>query len=174
MADKMTPQQRHRCMSRIRGRDTKPELVVRRWLWRQGFRYRLYVKTLPGRPDIVMRKWRTVIMVNGCFWHGHGCLKQQPATHAQFWKDKITRNRQRDARNQALLQAAGWNVIVIWECQLAPKRRADTLRDLELALSRIVLERNGAPVRSYDIPDGDQQELIAAETTAKYRSSDHE
>jgi DNA mismatch endonuclease (patch repair protein) len=71
MADKMTPEQRHRCMSRIRGRDTKPELVVRRWLWRQGFRYRLYVKSLPGRPDIVMRKWRTVIFVNGCFWHGH-------------------------------------------------------------------------------------------------------
>ena len=67
-------------MSRIRGRDTKPELVVRRWLWHQGFRYRLYVKSLPGRPDIVMRKWRTAIFVNGCFWHGHECQKHRPAT----------------------------------------------------------------------------------------------
>ena len=96
----MTGEQRRRCMSRIRGRDTKPELVVRRWLWRQGYRYRLYVKSLPGRPDIVMRKWRTVIFVNGCFWHGHKCQRHRPATNAQFWQDKITRNHERDERNQ--------------------------------------------------------------------------
>ena len=103
----MTPEQRHRCMSRIKGRDTKPELVVRRWLWHQGFRYRLYVKSLPGRPDIVMRKWKTAIFVNGCFWHGHDCNKRKPSTNAQFWQDKINRNRERDASNQAKLQAAG-------------------------------------------------------------------
>ena len=115
-------------MSRIRGRDTKPEMVVRRWLWRQGYRYRLCVKALPGRPDIVMRKWRTVIFVNGCFWHGHECQKHRPVTNAQFWQDKITRNRERDAHNQELLRAAGWHVIVVWECQLTPKCRIDTLR----------------------------------------------
>ncbi len=151
-------------MSRIRGRDTKPELVVRRWLWRQGFRYRLYVKSLPGRPDIVMRKWKTVILVNGCFWHGHDCNKRRPATNAQFWQEKIDRNRERDARNQALLQAAGWNVIVIWECQLTSKRRMDTLRKLDLIMSRIVLEQIHAAPRQYAQPTGDQDApAIAAE-----------
>ena len=170
MADKMTREQRHRCMSRIRGRDTKPELVVRRWLWHQGFRYRLYVKSLPGRPDIVMRKWRTAIFVNGCFWHGHECQRHRPATNAQFWQDKITRNRERDERNQAMLQAAGWHVIVVWECQLTPKRRVETLRDLELALSHIVLERNGARPQSYPQPE-EERPAIAAEPMAEYRKS---
>ena len=172
MADKMTPEQRHRCMSRIRGRDTKPELVVRRWLWHQGFRYRLYVKSLPGRPDIVMRKWRTAIFVNGCFWHGHDCQKHAPATNAKFWQEKITRNRERDARNQALLQGAGWHVIVIWECQLSPKRRMKTLRDLDLALSRIVLERNTTHPRPYPTPS-EEPLPIAAETTTEYTTRKH-
>lgn len=168
MADKMTPEQRHRCMSRIRGRDTKPEMVVRRWLWRQGFRYRLYVKSLPGRPDIVMRKWRTVIFVNGCFWHGHECQKHRPATNAEFWRDKITRNQERDARNQALLQAAGWHVIIIWECQLSSKKRIETLRELDLTLSRIVLERNAATV-PYATPDEESYlPAIAAEALVGY------
>jgi len=158
-------------MSRIRGRDTKPELVVRRWLWRQGFRYRLYVKSLPGRPDIVMRKWKTVILVNGCFWHGHDCNKRRPATNAQFWQEKIDRNRERDARNQALLQAAGWNVIVIWECQLTSKRRMDTLRKLDLIMSRIVLEQIHAAPRQYAQPTGDQDApAIAAEPMMGYHT----
>ncbi len=152
-------------MSRIRGRDTKPELVVRRWLWRQGYRYRLYVKSLPGRPDIVMRKWRTVIFVNGCFWHGHECQKRRPATNAEFWREKIERNRERDARNQALLQAAGWNVIVIWECQLNARNRAETLRELDVTLSRIVLQASGASPLRYDTPD---EGMIAAEGDVGY------
>ena len=170
MADKMTPEQRHRCMSRIRGRDTKPELVVRRWLWHQGFRYRLYVKSLPGRPDIVMRKWRTVVFVNGCFWHWHDCQSnRRPSTNAKFWQEKIERNRERDASNQALLQAAGWHVIVVWECQLSPKRRQQTLRDLDLALSRIVLERNDGAPRRYASPDIDEGMSIAAEQATGYK-----
>ena len=168
MADKMTPEQRHRCMSRIRGRDTKPEMVVRRWLWRQGFRYRLYVKSLPGRPDIVMRKWRTVIFVNGCFWHGHECQKHRPATNADFWRDKIIRNQERDARNQKLLQAAGWHVIIIWECQLSTKKRFETLRELDFTLSRIVLERN-ATSAPYATPDEESYSpAIAAEAPEGY------
>ncbi len=163
----MTPEQRHRCMSRIRGRDTKPELAVRRWLWHQGFRYRLYVKSLPGRPDIVMRKWRTAIFVNGCFWHGHDCSSHVPATNTRFWQDKIARNKERDARNQAALQAAGWHVIVVWECQLSPKRRSETLHELDLALSRIVLERNSAAPRPYAQPP-EEQTQIAAEPPSKY------
>ena len=161
-------------MSRIRGRDTKPEMVVRRWLWRQGFRYRLYVKSLPGRPDIVLRKWRTVIFVNGCFWHGHDCTKHRPTTHAQFWQDKISRNRERDARNQALLQAAGWHVIVVWECQLSPKNRVETLRELDLTLSRIVLQRNGAKPRYTSPSEEDYPPAIAAEAPAGYgKPSEH-
>lgn len=166
----MTPEQRHRCMSHIKGRDTKPELVVRRWLWRQGFRYRLYVKSLPGRPDIVMRKWRTVIMVNGCFWHGHDCNKRRPSTNAQFWQDKITRNRERDAHNQALLRAAGWHVIVIWECQLSAKNRVQTLRELDIILSRIILAQNGSRLQpqSYSMGLEDGETATAAEATTPY------
>ena len=170
MADKMTPEQRHRCMSRIRGRDTKPEMVMRRWLWHQGFRYRLYVKALPGTPDIVMRKWRTAIFVNGCFWHGHECQKHSPTTNAQFWQDKIRRNRERDARNQQLLQEAGWHVIVVWECQLTAKRRMATLRELDLEISRIVLERTPKTAKpSYTLPEHEELPL-AAEPAAEYAS----
>ena len=168
MADRMTPEQRHRCMSRIRGRDTKPELVVRRWLWHQGFRYRLYVKSLPGRPDIVMRKWRTVIFVNGCFWHGHDCQRQRPTTNAEFWREKIVRNRERDARNQALLQAAGWHVIVVWECQLTAKNRQKTLRELELQLSHIILSANKAVPKGYAMPGEDADMPLAAEEATPY------
>ena len=157
-------------MSRIRGRDTKPELVVRRWLWHQGFRYRLYVKSLPGCPDIVMRKWRTAIFVNGCFWHGHECNKRRPVTNAQFWRDKITRNRERDARNQESLRASGWHVIVVWECQLAASRRQATLRELDIALSRIVLERNGILPRPYHTPGENSALPIAAEPDTGYGS----
>ena len=172
MADRMTREQRHRCMSRIRGRDTKPEMVVRHWLWHQGYRYRLYVKSLPGRPDIVMRKWRTVIFVNGCFWHGHECEnnKRRPTTNAEFWNDKITRNRERDARNQALLQAAGWHVILVWECQLSPKRRMATLRELDLVLSRIVLQRTAKPVR-YSLDEQTTDLPVAAEPMSGYAIS---
>lgn len=171
MADRMTREQRHRCMSSIRGRDTKPEMVVRRWLWRQGFRYRLCVKALPGRPDIVMRKWRTVIFVNGCFWHGHECQnnRQRPATNARFWQEKLARNRARDERNQQLLQAAGWHVIVVWECQLSPKRRQQTLRDLDLELSHIVLRHNVTPTaKRYDILE--PQAGLAAESTTPHHT----
>ena len=169
MGDRMTREQRHRCMSHIRGRDTKPELVVRRWLWHQGFRYRLYVKSLPGRPDIVLRKWRTAIFVNGCFWHGHECEsnRRRPMTNAQFWQDKINRNRERDARNQSLLQAAGWHVIVVWECQLAPKRRTATLRELDLVLSHIVLNRAAKPHR-YSLSEPSTDASVAAEPMIGY------
>jgi len=162
MADRMTPEQRHYCMSRIGSRDTRPELVVRRWLWHQGYRYRLCVRSLPGSPDIVMRKFRTVIFVNGCFWHGHACNSRRPQTHAQFWNDKIERNRRRDERNHAMLRAAGWHVLVVWECQLDVKHRRQTLRALDLELSRIVLEASRPAPRSY--PDIDTGEpAVAAE-----------
>ena len=137
MADLLTVEQRHRCMSHIHSRDTKPELKVRKWLGSHGYRYRLNVKSVPGRPDIVMRKYRTAIFVNGCFWHGHeGCNKfRLPQTNAVFWKNKINRNQERDRENYQMLQANGWQVIIVWECQLTPKRLEQTMNEVEMLLN---------------------------------------
>lgn len=129
----MTKEQRHLCMSHIRGKDTRPEIAVRKGLFAAGFRYRLNVRSLPGTPDIVLRKYHTVVFVNGCFRHGHeGCRYYVlPKTNSSFWAAKIERNRRRDSAVQARLQALGWRVIVLWECELntAQKLRA-TLESL--------------------------------------------
>ena len=130
MSDRMTPEQRHYCMSRIRSEDTKPEMSVRRFLWGHGYRYRIHVKSLPGRPDIVLRRLNVAIFINGCFWHGHDCQSRMPKSNAGFWQEKIRRNRERDIRNNEALHAAGWYVLTIWECELTPQKRADTLNKL--------------------------------------------
>ena len=129
MADRMTPEQRHVCMSHIRGKNTKPEIAVRKALFRLGFRYRINVKSLSGHPDIVLPKFKTAIFVNGCFWHGHeNCKKATlPKTNTEFWKDKITYNQRRDKENISKLQNDGWNVIVVWECELSKTRLDDTI-----------------------------------------------
>lgn len=129
MPDIMTPQQRHECMSHIRSKDTKPEQLVRQALWHNGFRYRLQVKGLPGKPDIVLPKYRTVIFINGCFWHGHeGCRYYViPKTNTSFWLDKITSNKARDARDESALNEAGWRVVTIWECELKKEKREETI-----------------------------------------------
>lgn len=141
MTDCLSSDQRHVCMSHIRSRDTKPELKVRKWLWNHGYRYRLNVKSIPGKPDIVMRPYRTAIFVNGCFWHGHkGCKYSHiPKSNIDFWTAKIDRNRRRDQENYRVLQENGWNVIVIWECQLTPKRLDHTMREVELLLNENML-----------------------------------
>ena len=120
MADIMTPEQRHRCMAAIKGKDTKPELIVRKYLFSRGLRFRIQVCKLPGRPDIVLRKYRTVIFVDGCFWHGHeGCRYfRLPKSNIDFWRAKIERNTARDARNEAELTAQGWRVLRVWECDI--------------------------------------------------------
>ena len=143
MADKMTPQQRHKCMSHIRSKDTRPEMLVRRFLWRNGIRYRLYVKSLPGTPDIVIRRLRIAIFINGCFWHGHSCQKRLPASNKKFWFNKISNNQQRDIRNKQLLEADGWMVIVIWECQLSARCADETLNKLLNTIS--LIERTCQP-----------------------------
>ena len=139
--DKMSEEQRHRCMASIRGRDTKPELIVRRYLFGRGFRYRLNHPRLPGHPDIVLRKYRTVIFVNGCFWHGHkGCRYfTVPKSNTDFWSAKISRNAERDRSVQQQLAAMGWHCVTVWECQLMPKLRNDTLRALEYTISHIFI-----------------------------------
>ena len=139
MTDRLTPAQRHLVMSHIRSRNTKPELKVRQWLWRHGYRYRLNVKGVPGKPDIVMRRYHTAIFVNGCCWHGHeGCCKI-PQTNTEFWVNKITRNQHRDQQNYQLLKDNGWQVIVIWECQLKTDRLERTMGEVELLLNEKLL-----------------------------------
>ncbi|MBP5688916.1 MAG: DNA mismatch endonuclease Vsr [Muribaculaceae bacterium] len=167
MADKMTPEQRHHCMSRIHSRDTKPEMIVRRWLWSQGYRYRLNVKQLPGRPDIVLTRFSTVIFVNGCFWHAHdGCDKYRiPLTNVDFWTEKFRRNRERDERNYRLLHKMGWYVLVVWECQLTKENRSATLLALSHRLSQIFLEAKGAKL--YPSPE-EETIPIAAEPKVEY------
>lgn len=106
-------------MSGVRGKDTRPELIVRRGLHAMGFRYRLHDRKLPGRPDLVFPGLKAVILVHGCFWHGHGChLFKWPASRIEFWREKISGNRERDAGNLVRLRDAGWRVLVIWECAL--------------------------------------------------------
>lgn len=106
-------------MSRVRGRDTRPEMQIRRICHKLGFRYRLHRKDLPGRPDLVLPKYKSVILVNGCFWHGHECsLFKVPATRTGFWSEKIARNVARDRYNKEQLIGLGWRVLIIWECAL--------------------------------------------------------
>lgn len=106
-------------MSKISSKDTKPEILVRKFLFSKGFRYRINVKTLPGKPDIVLPKYKTIIFVNGCFWHGHDCKKGKlPSSNIDFWKNKILKNKLRDNENQAQLALLSWKVIVIWQCEI--------------------------------------------------------
>lgn len=140
--DKLTPEQRSRTMSRIRSRNTKPELLVRRYLYAHGFRYRVNVKTLPGTPDIALRKYHTAIFINGCFWHGHSCLNgKRPKTNTEFWVRKILRNQERDEEVRVKLRQLGWRTMVIWECQLTPKRREKTLEEMLYLLNGAFLDK---------------------------------
>lgn len=143
MPDVLTPQQRHRCMSHIRSKATKPEMLVRKWLWAHGYRYRLNVKSVPGKPDIVMRRYRTAIFVNGCFWHGHEGCKQfvMPKTNTEFWQNKIEYNRQRDKRNYDILLQNGWQVIVLWQCKLTKDKLENTMQATAVALNENYLNK---------------------------------
>ncbi len=120
MADTCTPEQRHNNMAAIRSASTKPELKLRHILWRNGFRYSVNDKRLPGKPDIVLPKYRTVIFIHGCFWHGHnGCRYYTiPKTNTEYWKNKISHNQERDQAVWRQLEAQGWYVIIVWECEL--------------------------------------------------------
>ncbi|MCK9547311.1 MAG: very short patch repair endonuclease [Sphaerochaeta sp.] len=127
MADCVSAELRRRIMASIKAKDTKAELLVRRYLHRRGFRYRTNDRRLAGSPDLVLPKYRCVIFIHGCFWHAHqGCAKfTLPKTNQAFWKEKLTKNMERDRRTTALLLQQGWRVIVVWECELATKRLAE-------------------------------------------------
>lgn len=132
MADTHTIQQRSFNMSRIKAKDTKPEMLVRRFLHAHGFRYRLHVKQLPGKPDIVLPKYNTVIFVNGCFWHGHKNCRYAtiPKTRTDWWLKKINGNKANDTKHTQALRKLHWRVISLWECQLKPRKRDRTLEQL--------------------------------------------
>jgi len=193
--DTLTTQKRHNNMAAIHGRDTKPEMVVRRWLWGHGFRYRLNHPRLPGKPDIVLRKYRTCVFVNGCFWHGHHvslplpplkegmdepvtdngqltienseCCKI-PKTNREFWVAKIRRNQERDLEVQHELAAMGWHSITIWECELKPKVRERTLEALGYTLNRIFLQDRMDEGRCGMVyPIIDEEPMMAAEEEIK-------
>ncbi len=129
-------------MSRIRSKNTKPEMLVRKFLHKNGFRYRLHVKDLPGKPDIVLPKYRTVIFIHGCFWHGHeGCKYYVvPKTKTEWWLDKIMTNKNNDAKATEMLAKFGWKIINIWECDLKNKIKASTLNQLAASLQTKLFE----------------------------------
>lgn len=153
---------RHKIMAAIHSENTKPELIVRRYLFAHGFRYRLNSKRLPGKPDIVLRKYRTAILVNGCFWHGHDCDEfRMPRTNIKFWENKIHRNKERDIEVQQKLAAMGWHVIVVWECQLKKNVREHTLNSLVYTLNHIFLNDVSRP--RYNALEEEAGYLVAAE-----------
>ena len=147
MPDVVSPATRSRMMSGIRGKNTAPELQLRSALHRRGFRYRLHDRTLPGKPDMVLPRYRAVILVHGCFWHQHDChLFKWPQTRTDFWERKIKGNRDRDKRVLSLLKADGWRVLTVWECALKGKTR----REPEELIKRIV---------SWLVSGGDAKEI---------------
>lgn len=179
--DKLSPQQRSKNMAAIRSKDTKPEMIVRKGLWKRGFRYRLNYKRLPGHPDLVLRKYRTCIFINGCFWHGHGvtmspveslelkvesseCCKI-PNTNREFWVTKIRRNKERDEEEQLKLAEMGWHCITIWECELKPSKQEATLDSIAFTLNHLWLQDRAAKVVSYqELDDNEMQMLMAADS----------
>lgn len=142
MADIYSKEKRSYLMSLIRSQNTKPEIMVRKYLFSKGFRFRVNVKKLPGTPDIVLPKYRTVIFIHGCFWHGHGTCKiaHLPKTRTEWWEKKINRNIERDNSIRRKLKEMGWRTMVVWECQLVPKQRQTTMQGIVDLLDKAYLE----------------------------------
>lgn len=159
----MSQEQRSRCMAAVKGKDTKPEMIVRKYLFSRGLRFRIQVRKLPGNPDIVLPKYKTVIFVNGCFWHGHeGCRYfRLPKSNVGFWKEKIESNVARDVRNEAELKALGWRVVRVWECEI--KTVAQREEYLKRLYNRIV-----KPAKSYLIETVRDEPSIAAEPESEH------
>ena len=174
--DKLSADQRHKNMAAIHSKDTKPEMIVRKGLWCRGFRYRLNSPRLPGHPDLVLKKYRTCIFVNGCFWHGHkvevrseeGEVRSSdrckiPNTRREFWVAKIRRNQERDIETQKQLAEMGWHCITIWECELKPSKREQTLKSLAFTLNKIWLEEHAVIGKPYPQLEEENGMLKAAE-----------
>lgn len=139
--DIWSKKKRSTVMAKIRSRDTKPERIVRHYLFLRGYRYRKNFKGLPGTPDIVLPKYGVVIFINGCFWHGHAVDGHIPHSNSVFWREKIERNKQRDEANKEMLVRMGWRVMTVWECQLKPAVRKNTLAEIEYLINHSYLDR---------------------------------
>ena len=164
MADIVNQATRSRMMAGIRGKDTKPELAVRRYLHRAGLRYRIHVKDLPGRPDVVLPKFRAVVFVHGCFWHQHrGCpLAAMPASNTSFWRDKLEGNRERDLRNSESLRRAGYRVFLVWECEINAGRLERLVHEIVRPnVSERIVENFGDLIRAARKERGLSQESLA-------------
>jgi len=150
-------------MSHIRGRNTKPEVKLRKALFAKGFRYRTNVRNLPGKPDIVLRKYKSVIFVNGCFWHGHaGCkLATRPKSNVQFWENKIVANQRRDQLHTLQLEAIGWHVITVWECHINNREFPALVEEISAELRAQL--HTPAKVRNYHYPTYEEAVTMAAE-----------
>lgn len=164
MADVMTPEQRSRCMAAIKGKDTKPEMIVRKYLFSRGLRYRVNNRKLPGSPDIVLKKYKTVVFIDGCFWHGHESCKyyRLPKTNVDFWRHKIAMNIARDYANGVDLRLAGWRVIRVWECDIKTKAKRE--ETLERLYQEIVESYN--KLTEYHSPQAPP--MVAAEPASPY------
>ena len=137
MADIFNKKKRSQIMGRISGKDTKPELIIRKALFSEGYRYRLHRKDLPGNPDIVFPNRKKVIFVNGCFWHGHSCKKAAlPATNKSFWKKKQNGNKERDKRNLVKLKTMGWETLTIWQCEIKKTTLKTQINKIKLFLEK--------------------------------------
>lgn len=167
--DVWSKEKRSAVMAKIKSRDTKPEWIVRRYLFSRGYRYRKNVKGLPGTPDIVLRKYGIVIFIHGCFWHGHEVDGVMPKANREFWKGKIERNRQRDERDKEALRRMGWRVMTVWECQLKPAVRQRTLLEIEYHINHAYLERlKPRPSVPYDIGEAEEAPGMVAEGAMEY------
>lgn len=162
MADTLTPEQRRLNMSSIRSRDTAPELTVRRALHGRGFRFRLHRRDLPGRPDIVLPRYRTAVFVHGCFWHGHDCpLFKVPASRTEFWTAKVEANRRRDEASLLRLDQLGWRIACVWECALKGPGRL-TMTEVSDRLATFILSADKATDIAGDVsPDRQRPKTVA-------------
>lgn len=170
MSDIFDKKKRSKIMSRIHSKDTKPEWIVRRFLFAHGYRYRKNCKRLPGTPDIVLKKYGVVIFIHGCFWHGHED-SHLPKTNVEFWRHKIERNKERDAQNKTKLKELGWYVMTVWECQLKPAVREQTLNEIMYILDKTNLERierKADKLHKYQYPIQDNDVPMAAAPQVKY------
>ncbi|MCY3914420.1 MAG: very short patch repair endonuclease [Chloroflexi bacterium] len=148
MTDTVSPAKRSEVMSKVGSKDTKPELLIRKGLHSLGFRYRLHVKELPGKPDLVFPRFKSVIQINGCFWHGHSCpLCRMPSSNSEYWRRKVARNKERDMSNRQSLVKEGWRVLTIWECALRGKEKLELNRVLELTSEWLLSKRSVCEIK---------------------------